>query len=219
MSTVVTHPADVARRMERIYRPQRLIYDATRRYYLIGRDRLLAGIEAAPGESVLEVGCGTGRNLVHLARLYPQAQLIGVEPSPAMLQTAARALQRHQVDATLLQGTAETLSASALGRPGGLDHVVFSYVLSMVDEPAAAVDRALALLRPGGMLHIVDFGDLAGLPPSAAALLRTWLRWFEVNPRPDAGRRLAALTAAGTGTLGRQRLGRGYAELLRFRLA
>jgi S-adenosylmethionine-diacylgycerolhomoserine-N-methlytransferase len=219
MSSVVSHPADVARRMERIYRPQRLIYDATRRYYLIGRDRLLAGIQAQPGETVLEVGCGTGRNLVHLARRYPQARLIGVEPSPAMLETASRSLQRHGVDATLLQGTAESLSATALGRPGGLDHVLFSYVLSMIDEPAAAVDRALALLRPGGILHIVDFGDLADLPPSAASLLRTWLRWFEVDPRPDAGRRLVALTATGTGTLTRQRLGRGYAELLQFRLA
>lgn len=207
---------DVAGRMDRIYRPQRWIYDLTRRPYLIGRDRLLGGIGAARGDAVVEIGCGTGRNLVQLASLYPGTRLIGVEPSSVMREAASAAFRRHNVEARLVAGTAEGLGAAALGLPDGADHVVLSYVLSMVDDPAEAVTHALTLLRPGGRLHIVDFADMADMPAFAAAALRRWLGWFEVVPRPDAAIRLEELAAQGHGTLERQRLLGGYAELLRF---
>lgn len=210
--------SDVAGRMDRIYRPQRWIYDLTRKPYLIGRDRLLREIEPLPGETVVEIGCGTGRNLVKLAGLHPSARLVGVEPSGVMREAAAAAFRRHDVDARLIAGTAEELTPALLGLPGGADHVIFSYVLSMIGDPAAAVSHALNLLRPGGRLHIVDFGDMAGMPLPAATALRTWLAWFEVAPRRDAADRLELLAASGHGRLDRRRLLGGYAELLRFRL-
>lgn len=209
---------DVAGRMDRIYRPQRHIYDLTRKYYLLGRDRLLAEMAVRPGETVLEIGCGTGRNLLHLARLYPGARLIGIEPSAAMLETAQAAVARAGAPVTLVQGTAETLAPAAVGAPDGVDHVLFSYVLSMIDEPAAAIDRALALCRKGATLHVIDFGAMSGLPRMARAVLRAWLRWFHVVPRPDAARHVAALAASGAGTVEMRTIGHGYAELLRFRL-
>lgn len=210
---------DVAGRMDRIYGPQRWIYDLTRKPYLIGRDRLLAEIGAAAGETIVEIGCGTGRNLVKLAALHPAARLIGVEPSRVMREAAATAFRRHDVDARLIAGTAEGLNTASLGLPAGADHVLFSYVLSMVESPAQAVAQALALLRPGGTLYIVDFADMAGMPRTAAGALRRWLGWFEVTPRPDAAERLELLAAGGHGRLERRRLLGGYAELLRFRLA
>ncbi len=220
MSEVPTATADaVAGRMDRIYRPQRHIYDLTRKYYLLGRDQLLSEMAVRPGETVLEIGCGTGRNLLHLARLYPGARLIGVEPSTAMLETARAAVARAGAPVMLRHGTAETLSPAVTGAPDGVDHLLFSYVLSMVDEPARAIDQALALCRKGAALHVVDFGAMSGLPRVARATLRAWLRWFHVVPRPDAGRHLAALAAAGVGTLERRTIGGGYAEMLRFRLS
>ena len=58
-------PVEATRRMNRMYRWQRHIYDGTRRYYLLGRDRLIANLRPDAGTTVLEIGCGTGRNLVH----------------------------------------------------------------------------------------------------------------------------------------------------------
>jgi S-adenosylmethionine-diacylgycerolhomoserine-N-methlytransferase len=60
IGTDAAWPAEATRRMNRMYRWQRHIYDATRRYYLLGRDRLIAGLRPAAGQSVLEIGCGTG---------------------------------------------------------------------------------------------------------------------------------------------------------------
>jgi S-adenosylmethionine-diacylgycerolhomoserine-N-methlytransferase len=164
------------------------------------------------GQTVVEVGCGTGRNLVRLAARCPGTHLVGIEPSAAMRSTAARSLARHGVDVRLLSGTAETLG----GRVADADHILFSYVLSMVDDPVLGVDRALAALRPGGTLHIADFGDLGGLPRGAAAALRAWLGWFHVRPRPCARERLVLLARSGRGTLTTRRLPGGYAEILRF---
>ena len=58
-----------ARTMDDVYRYQRYIYDLTRKYYLFGRDTLLRSLDIPDGARVLEIGCGTGRNLVVAARV------------------------------------------------------------------------------------------------------------------------------------------------------
>ena len=77
-----------ADRMRRMYRRQRHIYDGTRRYYLLGRDRLIEDLAPAPGATVLEIGCGTGRNLVLAAGRYRDAQFFGIDVSTEMLTSA-----------------------------------------------------------------------------------------------------------------------------------
>ncbi|MCV4690907.1 hypothetical protein OFC38_32680, partial [Escherichia coli] len=64
-----------------MYRIQRHIYDFTRKYYLLGRDVMLAGIIADNAKKILEIGCGTGRNLIILSRKLPNAQLFGIDAS------------------------------------------------------------------------------------------------------------------------------------------
>ncbi len=57
-------------KMDGMYRRQRYFYDLTRKYYLLGRDRLIAEMHVRAGENILEVGCGTGRNLLILAKKH-----------------------------------------------------------------------------------------------------------------------------------------------------
>jgi S-adenosylmethionine-diacylgycerolhomoserine-N-methlytransferase len=64
---VSVNDPDAADRMNGIYRYQRHIYDATRKWFLLGRGRLISRLDIAPGSRVLEVGCGTGRNLRAIA--------------------------------------------------------------------------------------------------------------------------------------------------------
>ena len=78
-------PVEATRHMNRMYRRQRHIYDGTRRYYLLGRDQLIANLGARAGADVLEIGCGTGRNLVHAARRYPDIRFFGIDISTEML--------------------------------------------------------------------------------------------------------------------------------------
>lgn len=57
--------------MNRMYRWTRHIYDASRKYYLLGRDVLIQRLRPTPDDVVCEVGCGTARNLIKLAQKYP----------------------------------------------------------------------------------------------------------------------------------------------------
>src|ERR1035441_6346102 len=87
-------PVEATRRMNRMYRRQRHIYDGTRRYYLLGRDQMISGLRPDAGASVLEIGCGNGRNLVLPARLYPDARFFGIDVSTEMLPSAIAAIAR-----------------------------------------------------------------------------------------------------------------------------
>jgi S-adenosylmethionine-diacylgycerolhomoserine-N-methlytransferase len=171
--------------MDSVYRRQRHIYDLTRKYYLLGRDRLIRELNAKPGEKVVEIGCGTARNLIAIARAYPEAQLYGLDASTEMLISARESAVRAGLGdkVVLAHGLAEDMTPALFGIEGGFDRAIFSYSLSMIPDWQGALRVAAENVRPGGTIHIVDFGDLEGLWSPAASLLRGWLRLFHVSPR------------------------------------
>jgi S-adenosylmethionine-diacylgycerolhomoserine-N-methlytransferase len=178
--------------MDEVYRGQRHIYDFTRKYYLFGRDTLIAGLSARPGMRVLEVACGTGRNLAKVGKAWPGVRLFGLDISAEMLKSARAALGN---EARLGQGDACAFhAADLLGEPA-FERIVLSYSLSMIPDWQGALDHAAGQLAPGGSLHVVDFGDLQGLPGPFQTLLRGWLAKFHVEPRaalPEAAAHIAA---------------------------
>jgi len=186
--------------MDRVYRHQRHIYDLTRKYYLLGRDRLVRELDAKPGERIVEIGCGTARNLIRVAEAYPQTQLYGLDASSAMLRTAAESLERSKLShrIALCHALAENLTPALFGLEQEFDHAIFSYSLSMIPDWRGALVTAARSVRTGGLIHIVDFGDLRALWPTAARALRAWLKLFHVAPRDEL---LAMLEAGGGETL------------------
>jgi len=196
--------ADQAVAMDRMYRVTRHIYDVTRAYYLLGRDRMLAKVVTNPSTATLEVGCGTARNLIKLARRPDPGLLCGLDASQEMLDTAAASISRAGVPAAgherirLRQGLAECLDAKTMfGRDEPFDTIFFSYCLSMVPTWPGAIEAAMANLKTGGHLVIVDFWDQKDLPRVFAASLKKWLSLFHVHYRPEVHNALAALGTSG----------------------
>ena len=209
----MTSQVSGADRMDAIYRSQRHFYDLTRKYYLLGRDRLIAGLAAGPKTSVLEIGCGTGRNLIAIARAWPQARCHGFDLSRAMLETARAKVDRAGLGRriALAEGDATGFDPQAMFREAAFDRIVFSYTLSMIPGWQAALIAAAEVLGEKGALHIVDFGQQEALPRWWRALLFGWLRRFDVTPRADLRAVLEGLAAEQRMTLHFTPLHRGYA--------
>lgn len=179
--------------MDAVYRRQKHIYDLTRKFYLFGRDTMIAGLGCAPGMSLLEIGCGTGRNLALIGRRWPGSRLYGIDISREMLDQAGR---RLGADARLALGDAGGFDASALLGRARFERIAISYALSMIPCWEEALVHAASLLAPGGSLHIVDFGDLAGLPRRLRSILRLWLGAFHVTVREDLPLKAAEVAQA-----------------------
>lgn len=208
-----TQPLDShAALMDGVYRRQRHIYDLTRKYYLFGRDRLIEGLDCTPGMRVLEIACGTGRNLARIRKRWPGTDLYGLDISEEMLKSARETLDHS---AHLALGDARAFDADSLFDETRFDRIILSYSLSMIPGWQYALAQASKLLEGGGSLHIVDFGDLGGIPAPFAAGLRAWLAKFHVEPR-DTMSREAGLIARQHGLLHRSRRGPlGYYQLER----
>jgi S-adenosylmethionine-diacylgycerolhomoserine-N-methlytransferase len=200
--------------MNRMYRHQRHIYDLTRKFYLLGRDSLIAQLRPAPGDAVLEIGCGTGRNLILAARRYPQARFFGVDVSTAMLTSAIASIEQDGLSprARVAHGDARDFDPAVLFGEPHFARVMISYSLSMIPGWPEVLALALSLLAPGGRLHVVDFGGQERLPAWFRVALRAWLARFHVTPRDDLEATLAALCARAGATLTFERPFRGYAQ-------
>jgi len=210
--------SDARAAMDRMYRNQRYIYDLTRKYYLFGRDKLIAELPVQANDLICEVGCGTARNLVLLAKRHRGAKFFGVDASAEMLKTAGLAVDAggvgHLVKLATALATDFTAAQFGLTRP--FDRLIYSYSLSMMDNWRDALEYGLSQLRPGGAIHVVDFGDQAGLPAWFKRALATWLQQFHVRFRPEIRAYFEEQEKAGRGRLTYRSVMRGYAYRLDF---
>jgi S-adenosylmethionine-diacylgycerolhomoserine-N-methlytransferase len=200
--------------MDGIYRHQRYIYNATRKCYLLGRDRLLDELRPDDGSIVLEVGCGTGRNLIQAARRCPNARFVCFDVSRAMLETARASIARAGLSdrIAVYQADATAFDMVTICGEAQVGRVFISYALSMIPPWRQVLAQALAAVGPGGRLAIVDFGQQEAWPPWFKAMLFAWLRQFSVHPRADLEAELAQLASDTGAALEFRRLYRGYAD-------
>lgn len=144
--------------MQRYYEFQAKIYDATRWTFLYGRNGILRNIpfDRQSPIKVLEVGCGTGVNLRKLAKLFPKAELLGLDISGDMLNRAEKNLNKFQ-DRVSLEEKPYDQNTEYMGQ---FDLILFSYSLSMINPQWKDL---LALvpshLSEQGLVAVVDFHD------------------------------------------------------------
>ena len=149
--------------MDRMYRYQRHIYDLTRKYYLLGRDRLIRRLNPRCGARILEIGCGTGRNLILAARKYPTARLYGIDVSNEMLASASHAIARAG-----LSGGNAMIRPEEVGRAGAEFQVISGYRSPETNAKLSATRQGIAKHS----LHMEARAMDVRLPGIATARLR-----------------------------------------------
>jgi S-adenosylmethionine-diacylgycerolhomoserine-N-methlytransferase len=153
------------------YRLHAGIYDMTRWAFLFGRRKLIyrAAYRRRIPQRILEVGCGTGKNLVALAERFPTAEIVGLDLSNDMLDRARSKVARYGSRMKLLHQSYD----APVGQSAKFDLIVFSYSLSMINPGYADVLRTCrADLSATGIVAVVDFHD---------SRWGWFTRWMRVN--------------------------------------
>jgi SAM-dependent methyltransferase len=123
---------------------------------------LLARVPTRP-VVVLDVGAGTGGLLIAAAGRWPQAHLVGVDASAAMLALARRRMATEHPEHDPGACTWHVADAAALPvDEASADLVTGTFLLTQVPERRALLAEMLRVVRPGGVIALLDF--LAGEP-------------------------------------------------------
>ncbi len=157
--------------LQRYYQWHARAYDATRWSFLFGRGSLLDSVaRISTPRRILEVGCGTGKNLEALCRRFPDAEVTGIDLSHAMLAQARAKLARNARDVRLIQ---RAYDKPAHEHGAKFDLVLCSYALSMFNPGwERALECAREDLMSGGLIAVVDFHDSG---------LKVFQNWMAVN--------------------------------------
>jgi demethylmenaquinone methyltransferase/2-methoxy-6-polyprenyl-1,4-benzoquinol methylase len=164
---VASRPGEPSALAERLFAPIAGSYDRYAALFSFGQDPrwrrfLVERIAAAPGETVLDVACGTGAISLALARRYG-CSVVGLDQSAEMLEAGRRRVEDAGLAGriSMEEGSAEALPFEA----ASFDHLTSGYLLRYVSDPAATLRGLANAVRPGGRIAALDFG----VPPNPVA--------------------------------------------------
>ena len=120
---------------------------------------------ALEGKTVLDLGCGTGRDCYLLSKLVgPTGRVIGVDMTPEQLEVAVRHRDWHAerfgyANVEFLHGHIENLAAVGIA-DNSIDVVVSNCVINLSPEKPRVLAEIFRVLKPGGELYFSDvFAD------------------------------------------------------------
>jgi SAM-dependent methyltransferase len=142
----------------------------------------LATVPVGEGDSVLDIGCGTGKSTRTVARLAARGSVLGVDLSSQMLQRARAAVAEAGLDNVAFE------QADAQVHPfdaESFDLAISSFGAMFFDDPVAAFGNVRRALRPGGRLALLAWQPLAANEWLVA--VRTALAVGRTLPEPPTG--------------------------------
>jgi ubiquinone/menaquinone biosynthesis C-methylase UbiE len=153
---------------------------------LFGFDRvrrdLLAHSEFAPGQQVLDIGCGTGTFTVLIKQLHPEIEVHGLDPDPKALARAIRKANRNRLALSFDQGFSDRLPYA----DATFNHVFSSFMFHHLPDEAskaAMLREVQRVLKPGGTFQLMDF---AGSDANSHGLVRLFHRAHVLRDNAEA---------------------------------
>jgi demethylmenaquinone methyltransferase/2-methoxy-6-polyprenyl-1,4-benzoquinol methylase len=137
-------------------------YDAMNRVLSFGLDRgwrrrTVRALALGASPRVLDLATGTGDLAVDIARMHPDATVIGLDPSRQMLAIAERKLANRRLAdrVTLVRGDAQHLPY----RDGEMDAATIAFGIRNVPDRLAALREMARVVRPGGRVAVLELGE------------------------------------------------------------
>lgn len=121
------------------------------------RGELLKSVDPRPGDTILDVGCGTGSFITRMAASEPGVTLVGIDPDPRAQDIARRKFDNAGISVTLINGFLDDDAVKSIGL---VTKVVSSLVFHQtpIEEKASILSAMRSILSEGGSLHIADYG-------------------------------------------------------------
>ncbi len=164
-----------AERLESFYAKQAGDYDRFRNRLLQGRRELFNELPMTPGTTWVDLGGGTGANLLWRSdRVYTLRRVDVVDLSSSLLAQCQQRITEHGWDHVHTRCE----DATTFTPPEPVDCVTASYSLTMIPDWYAAIDNAWRMLRPGGTIGVVDFYVSHKFPRDGMKKHGWWTRTF-----------------------------------------
>jgi ubiquinone/menaquinone biosynthesis C-methylase UbiE len=158
------------------------------------RDWAMAAARPRPGQTVVDIGAGTGAETRRLAvAVGPQGRAVGIEPHPQLRQEAQRRAARDGSAAEFAPGDATALPFA----DDSVDVVRSERVFQHLEDPQLAANEVARVLRPGGtaVLLDTDWGTMVAYPADPGVLRRYEEAFQDSVANPLAGRQLRSWLA------------------------
>jgi ubiquinone/menaquinone biosynthesis C-methylase UbiE len=172
-------------RLIETYRKKAKRYDVVSRLYPVPgypqrgqRLRTVQALGLRPGDTVVDVACGTGLNFSLIEQaIGPEGRIVGVDLTDAMLAEAQQRIETNGwSNVSLVQA-----DAAAFEFPGEVDAIVSTYALTQVPGCDAVIAHGAEALSPGGRLAVLDL-KLPDHAPRRLARLGIAAEWIERRP-------------------------------------
>jgi ubiquinone/menaquinone biosynthesis C-methylase UbiE len=144
-----------------LYRRRAKLYDfSANAYYLLGfrefayRKIGIKALNLKKGDTVVEIGCGTGLNFNLLRKqVGPKGNIIGVDLTPEMLEEADKRIRRNGwQNVTLVQSDAAEYQFTEQ-----IDGIISTFAITLVPEYDGIIQNGAAALSPNARFVVVDF--------------------------------------------------------------
>ncbi len=193
------------------YRKKAKHYDVTSRFYPVPgypqraqRLRAVQALGLRPGDSVVDIACGTGLNFSLIEQLIgPEGRIVGVDLTDAMLAQAEQRIEANGwSNVSLVQA-----DAAEFDFPTKVDAILSTYALSHVPECGDVIAHGAAALSRGGRWVVLDLKVPDNAPRWLAQLGIALARRVRLDRRVDRAPSVGGGSRGDAGDVGRSLLG------------
>ncbi|MFB6112288.1 MAG: class I SAM-dependent methyltransferase [Halobacteriaceae archaeon] len=175
------------------------LYDRLARYALGSRRwraEAVTALDLQPGDTVVDVGCGTGASFPYLRRAVgSQGRVIGIDLTPELLSRARRHAARWS-NVAVVHGTATCLPLDTR-----IDGILGCFVVGLLDDPAAVVETWRRAVGSNGRVALLDGLPTGWAPPLDRMFAALVSAWTPPTARDGVTDRLTRKVAAAHGRL------------------